>query len=86
MKNLHIKIFYIIFCLALLSGNLCAQTDPVQFGKNRVQYHDDFDQWLFYETPSFTVYWYGKSKAAGQKVVRLAEQAKTTDGLPSLTE
>jgi len=74
MKNLHIKIFYIIFCLALLSGNLCAQTDLVQFGKNRVQYHDDFDQWLFYETPSFTVYWYGKSKAAGQKVVRLAEQ------------
>lgn len=51
-----------------------AQTNQVQFGKNRVQYHDDFDQWLYYETNLFTVYWYGKSRNAGHKVVRIAER------------
>lgn len=53
---------------------LYSQTNQVQFGKNRVQYHDDFDQWLYYETDLFTVNWYGKSKTAGHKVVRIAER------------
>jgi hypothetical protein len=51
-----------------------AQVSDVQFGKNRIQYHDDFDQWLYYDSPLITVYWYGKSRAVGEKVVRIAEQ------------
>lgn len=66
---INVLIFTLLYCA--VAG---AQTNQVQFGKNRVQYHDDFDQWLYYETDLFTVNWYGKSKNAGHKVVRIAER------------
>lgn len=70
------QIFYrnILMVILLWPILLFSQTNQVQFGKNRVQYHDDFDQWLYYETDLFTVNWYGKSKTAGHKVVRIAER------------
>jgi len=63
-----------IFCISFLSaGWICAQTSTVEFGKNRIQHHDDFDQWLQYETPNFITYWYGKARYVGQAAVQLAE-------------
>ncbi len=63
-----------IFCISLLSASwLCAQTSNVEFGKNRIQHHDDFDTWLQYETPNFITYWYGKARNVGQAAVQLAE-------------
>lgn len=67
--------FYLSALYACLSVSvLHAQVSDVKFGKNRIQYHDDFDQWMFYDSPLLTVYWYGKSEAVGGKVVRIAEQ------------
>lgn len=46
------------------------QTD---FGQNRIQYHDDFDDWYQYETQNFVTYWYGKARNVGQATIALAE-------------
>nr|MBX2814405.1 hypothetical protein [Saprospiraceae bacterium] len=51
-----------------------AQVSRVEFGKNRIQYHDDFDQWLLYESQNFITYWYGKARNHGISAVKLAEQ------------
>lgn len=60
----------LFFVLAQLS----AQTSQVQFGKNRVQFHDDFAEWRQYESDNFITYWYGESRNIGQLVVMYAEQ------------
>lgn len=52
---------------------LTAQVDAVEFGKNRVQYHEDFAEWSEYESQNFTTYWYGEARNIGQAVVQLAE-------------
>ncbi len=44
-----------------------------QFGKNRVQYHDDFKNWWMYETDNFITYWYGKERNIAQAVIQTAE-------------
>ena len=56
-----------------LFTSLQAQVDAVEFGKNRVQYHDDFAEWSQYESQNFTTYWYGEARNIGQAVVQLAE-------------
>ncbi|MEM1214779.1 MAG: hypothetical protein AAGJ82_03795 [Bacteroidota bacterium] len=64
-----------LFLLALLLGTIdvAAQTSQVRFGKNRVQHHRDFDEWLKYESDNFITYWYGEGRNIGQAVVQLAE-------------
>ncbi|TXB63269.1 hypothetical protein [Phaeodactylibacter luteus] len=57
-----------------LAGGLHAQGIQVEFGKNRVQYHDDFAEWAKYESDNFITYWYGEGRFIGQAVVQLAEQ------------
>jgi hypothetical protein len=63
--------------LALLTLLLCtasfAQRLETSFGKNRVQFHNDFKEWMQYESPNFTTYWYGEGRNIGQAVVQLAE-------------
>lgn len=49
------------------------QVSSVQFGKNRVQYHDDFDQWSSYESENIRTFWYGKSRNIGFIVAKVAE-------------
>lgn len=49
------------------------QSVATEFGKNRIQYHDDFDQWNMYETENFVTYWYGKGREIAHTVVQLAE-------------
>lgn len=50
-----------------------SQSVSTEFGKNRVQYHDDFDQWDMYETENFVTYWYGKGREIAHTVVQMAE-------------
>ncbi len=50
-----------------------AQQTNTQFGKNRVQFHDKFDEWLQYESENYLTYWYGESRNIGQAAVLLAE-------------
>lgn len=71
-----IKRLYLL-CLmgvVLFSVDALAQSsNQVKFGKNRVQYHKDFDEWSQYESDNFFVYYYGKSRNAAHKVVQMAE-------------
>ncbi|MCB9347657.1 MAG: hypothetical protein H6573_09125 [Lewinellaceae bacterium] len=65
-------IYAFLFCLPALA--LLAQgTTQVEFGKNRVQYHQDFAEWSQYESDNFITYWYGEGRYVGQAVVQLAE-------------
>ena len=43
------------------------------FGKNRVQYHDNFSNWFHYESENFHTYWYGMSRNVAESAVQLAE-------------
>ncbi len=55
-------------------GNAAAQGTQTTYGKNRVQYHTDFDEWSQYESDNFITYWYGEARNIGQSVVMIAEQ------------
>ncbi len=63
-----LPLFFIFF-----SANTYAQSFDTEFGKNRVQYNDDFKYWNRYETDNFITYWYGKSKMIARTVMPLAE-------------
>lgn len=65
--------FLIPFILLLITGELVSQAINTPFGKNRVQYHNDFDVWTKYETENFVTYWYGKSRNIAQSVIQMAE-------------
>ncbi len=66
------RISLYLLCV-LFSTYLFAQTSQVEFGKNRVQYHKDFDSWEQYESDNFITYWYGEGRKLGQSVVQMAE-------------
>lgn len=64
------KLTYLLisFCLPILSFG---QGAAVEFGKNRVQYHDF--EWWQYESDNFTTYWYRGGQNIGQAAVQIAE-------------
>lgn len=64
-------IWTIIFCNIL--SPIYAQQIQTDFGKNRVQYSDDFDNWSSYESDNFITYWYGKGKLLAEDVIEIAE-------------
>ncbi|MGB1216337.1 MAG: hypothetical protein ACPG5P_00590, partial [Saprospiraceae bacterium] len=69
-SNFTYRIFYLlIFLLGTILGN--AQNSQVQFGKNRVQFHD-FD-WFEYDTDNFRVYWAGDARNVGHAAIQMAE-------------
>jgi len=67
-------IFLTFLLIAALNLPLSAQYVRAEFGKNRVQYHQDFDEWSKYESDNFITYWYGESRNIGQAAVQIAEQ------------
>lgn len=62
----------------LLSGlfvfDVNGQVAQETFGKNRVQFHEDFKQWTYYENELLIVYWYGKSKSYAEKIIEIAKK------------
>ncbi|MCB0705432.1 MAG: hypothetical protein KDC34_08995 [Saprospiraceae bacterium] len=64
---------YILFILLSASLVLPAQGTQVEFGKSRVQYHRDFDDWSMYETQNFITYWYGDGRNIAQATLQIAE-------------
>ncbi len=60
-------------CLFLSLTTVSGQGTEVTFGKNRVQFHRDFDEWVQYESDNFITYWYGEARNIGQATVQLAE-------------
>ena len=62
----------IALCLLPLAA-LAQTTSQTSFGKNRVQYHRQFDDWLLYESSNFVTYWYGDARNIAQSAVQTAE-------------
>lgn len=67
------RILVVIICCISQAVWLSGQAVTTEFGKNRIQYHDDFDLWNMYETENFVTYWYGKGREIAHTVVQLAE-------------
>jgi hypothetical protein len=57
-------------CATVVAGQTTQQTS---FGKNRIQYHHQFDDWLLYETANFVTYWYGDARNIAQSALQMAE-------------
>jgi hypothetical protein len=72
----------VILCTLVVSAT--GQSVYTEFGKNRVQYHDDFKDWWMYETENFVTYWYGKGRNVAQFVVQVAEH--DNDEIQNLVE
>lgn len=74
------SIVYASFCTVvfLISGlvgfEAKGQVAQETFGKNRVQFHEDFKQWTYFENEILIVYWYGKSKSYAEKVIEIAQK------------
>lgn len=67
--------YALLFLASSLLATLAqAQGTQTTFGKNRVQYHRDFDEWMQYESDNFITYWYGEARNIGQAVVMIAEE------------
>ncbi len=67
--------YALVFVVSLLTSlGLHAQQGQVEFGKNRVQYHNwHFDEWMKYESRHFVTTWYGTSRKIAETVTALAE-------------
>ena len=65
----------LLYCLAVvLPESAQAQTtSQTSFGKNRVQYNRQIDEWMLYETPNFVTYWYGDARNVAQAALQTAE-------------
>lgn len=63
----------LFFIILLCTHGLIAQSINTEFGKNRVQFHDDFNDWWEYETENFITYWYGKARYVAQHTLQMAE-------------
>lgn len=59
--------------LMAMIGPLQAQNLNVGFGKNRVQYHRQFDEWQYYETSHLITYWYGDARNIAISALQMAE-------------
>lgn len=70
---MSIKRYFYIFLLLFISSSVFGQGTQVEFGKNRVQFHQDFKEWMYYESQNFITYWYGEGRNVGQAAVQLAE-------------
>src|SRR5690349_13674323 len=69
------RIFYpLLLLLTFASIVAVGQTTQTEFGKNRVQFNNDFAEWSQYESRNFITYWYGEGRLVGQAVVQMAEQ------------
>jgi hypothetical protein len=66
------------FLFILLSPILLlAQNAQEVYGKNKVQYNRDQQDWWIYETSNFVFYWYGRSKNDAQFCIEISETINT---------
>lgn len=67
------RVLLILISFLFIISSSKGQEINAIFGKNRVQYTDDFDTWYRYETENFITYWYGKARNVAISSVQLAE-------------
>jgi hypothetical protein len=63
----------LLYILCAMATKAFAQQVTTTFGKNRVQFNQDFKEWLQYESPNFVGYWYGNARNVGQAAIQFAE-------------
>lgn len=66
---LKLSLILSLFSTSFLFG----QGSQVEFGKNRVQYNDHFEEWLQYESVNFLTYFYGEGRNIAHSVIQFAE-------------
>ena len=69
----NVRSVLLVFAFAVFCTGLQGQVIEERFGKNRVQYHDDFDNWFRYESDNFLTFWYGKSRNVAHAAIEFAE-------------
>ncbi len=62
----------LVFGLAFFTDSQ-AQVFSDEFGKNRVQHHERFEDWSTYESDHFFTYWYGDGREIAEQAALLAE-------------
>ena len=67
------SIYFLIGIMLIFALELEAQQGQVEFGKNRVQYHRRFDEWMKYESRNFVTTWYGTGRKIAETASLLAE-------------
>lgn len=67
------KSIQILLLMMVSVSFLSGQSINTPFGKNRVQYHNNFKYWWVYETQNFKTYWYDRGKFVGIPTLQLAE-------------
>lgn len=72
-NNIFSRLVLIISLLSIFTYSAYSQTINTKFGKNRVQYHDDFNDWWMYDMDNYTVYWYGKERNIAKTVILLSQ-------------
>lgn len=69
----RLSLLVILTCFVLGSSFLLGQSVDTKFGKNRVQYHKDYEFWDKYESRNFIVYWYGTNRTLAKAAIQTAE-------------
>jgi len=72
--NKVVLIFLSFIFISSFLFEVNGQSINTEFGKNRVQYHDDFKNWWQYESENFITYWYGKARLVGIPTMQIAEK------------
>lgn len=67
------RLFNSIFVFLIAVSWLGGQSINTEFGKNRVQFHNDFTNWWRYETENYISYWYGKARNVAIPSIQFAE-------------
>jgi hypothetical protein len=71
MKRQLIQIYLILFFIGMATNQLFAQSTQMEFGQNRVQYHEFY--WSLYESENFITYYYPGGKEVGEFSLKVAE-------------
>jgi hypothetical protein len=71
--NQKYKYSLLLFCCFIALFCHAQGTINQTFGKNRVQFHRNFDEWQQYEGEHAITYWYGESKNIGMIAAMIAD-------------
>ncbi|NOT37261.1 MAG: hypothetical protein HOP11_07765 [Saprospiraceae bacterium] len=67
------RLLLILIIFNVASSFILAQNAREEFGKNKIQYNDDQQDWWIYETSNIIYYWYGKSRKVAEFYVSIGE-------------
>jgi len=72
MNQRFVQIFFLILFVWITTPKVYAQSTQMEFGQNRVQYHEF--NWSLYESENFITYYYPGGQQVGQFAIKVAEE------------